>query len=106
MFLIPLKREMDFDFNENGPVDYIVSCYEQIPKGEASHRHAFLTFFLESYFRDPDGRIGHFGITRSYTALGEGQLENMLNSTIEELEPFFYEVCTQLLGYKSNKKQG
>ena len=90
---------MGVDFTILGPIDYIVHCYEAIPKEELSHREAFLTLFLERHFLSLDPKVYHAGNSRNYHASGREELDRMLESTIEQLEPQFYLICKDMLGY-------
>ncbi|MFW6283009.1 MAG: hypothetical protein ACOC1P_03075 [Minisyncoccales bacterium] len=94
---------MDFDFEKRGPVDYIVHCYEKIPKQDVDHRAFFLELFLEQRFRDCTGKRYIPG-GRSYVANGKETLDKMLNETVEKLEPVFYDIMENELGYKRDKE--
>jgi hypothetical protein len=93
---------MGFNFEIGGPIDYVVYCYEQIPKENWNTRESFLTLFLEKSFRDVTGRNIISG-NRQYHGTGKEDVERMLKSVVEELEPVFYDVCENLLGFNSNR---
>lgn len=71
---------MGFNFKNKSSVEYIVECYEAIPKDELYHR----IFFLHSILSGPHD-------LHSYTSKGEKELRRMLKSDIERLEPEFYD---------------
>lgn len=70
----------DFDFKKKSSVEYIVDCYEAIPKEEIHHR----IFFLHSIL---DNANSFF----SFTSHGKEELYKMIKSDIERLEPQFYD---------------
>lgn len=95
---------MSFNFETEGPIDYMVYCYEQIPKEEVSHRATFLELFLERMFSDCTG-ARYIPGGRTYKSDGIETLDKMFHGTTEELEPIFYDVCENILGAKKRERR-